>query len=79
MNLGACILDAFGKDLQALADLTKVGGFALSWRKRAKTVQLQATQVGYLDEHLIANRSLLLMVVSLINRFLNKKSNLLSG
>jgi len=39
MNAGACILDAFGKDLQALADLTKVGGFPLSWRKRAKTVQ----------------------------------------
>jgi len=71
MNPGACILDAFGKDLQALADLTKVGGFALSWRKRAKTVQLQAKQVGYLDEHLIGNwqRSLLLMVVSLIDRF----------
>jgi hypothetical protein len=69
MNPGACILDAFGQDLQALIDLTKVGGFPLSWRKIAKTAQLQAKQVGYLDEHLMANRSLLLMVVSLINRF----------
>jgi len=55
MNAGACILDAFGQDLQALANLTKVGGFPLSWRKRAKTVQLQAKQVGYLDEHLIGD------------------------
>ena len=53
MNPGACILDAFGKDLQALADLTKVGGFPLSWRKRAQTVPLQAKQVGYWDELLI--------------------------
>jgi hypothetical protein len=55
MNPGACILDAFGQDLQALADLTKVGDFPLSWRKRAKTVQLQAKQVGYLDEDIIGN------------------------
>jgi len=53
MNPGAYILDAFGQDLQALTDFTKVGGFPLSWRKIAKTVQLQAKQVGYLDEHLI--------------------------
>jgi hypothetical protein len=55
MNPGACILDAFGQDLQALADLTKVADFPLSWRKRAKTVQLQAKQVGYLDEDIIGN------------------------
>jgi|GEM_PF-3951904 len=71
MNPGACILDAFGQDLQTLTDLTKVGGFPLSWRKRAKTVQLQAKQVGYLDELLIGNwqRSIQLMLISLSNRF----------
>jgi hypothetical protein len=54
INPGACTtFEILGQDLQALADLTKVGGFPLSWRKRAKTVQLQAKQVGYLDELLI--------------------------
>jgi hypothetical protein len=43
------------QDLQARADLTKVFGFALSWRKRAKAVQRQAKHVGYLDEPLIGN------------------------
>jgi len=62
--------------LQALTDLTKVGGFPLSGRKKAKTVQLQAKQVGYLDELLIGNwqRSLLLMLISLSNRFFLRNS-----
>jgi hypothetical protein len=76
MNPGACILDAFGQDLQALSDLTKVGGFPLSCRKRPKTVQLQAKQVGYLDELLIGNwqRSLQLMLISLSNLFFLRNS-----